>query len=144
MAPSPAGTPAPRIGEVPPAAVYRIPMGEGEVEVMGARGLDVEIIGVDWARGSGPEGPAEVNAHGPAVEFGGGTMAGLLHRNLIACDAADAVHLLIDDSVSAARLFPDESLAWVHLDARHAGVGDHQRVDDMVGHRLDGSSPRSR
>ncbi|MCZ0729867.1 class I SAM-dependent methyltransferase [Mycolicibacterium iranicum] len=88
-------------------------------EVTGAHGLDVEIIGVDWARGSGPEGPAEVNAHGPAVEFGGGTMAGLLHRNLIACGAADAVHLLIADSVSAAKLFPDESLAWVHLDARH-------------------------
>lgn len=46
----PAGTPAPRIGEVPPAAVYRIPLGEGEVEVMGARGMPVDQFGMDASR----------------------------------------------------------------------------------------------
>ena len=53
------------------------------------------------------------------IGHGGGTLAGLLHRNLIACGAADQVQLLISDSVAAAKLFADESLAWVHLDARH-------------------------
>ncbi|WP_066533026.1 beta-propeller domain-containing protein [Erythrobacter sp. CCH5-A1] len=43
----PAGTPAPRFGEVPPAAVYRIPLGRGEVEVMGARGMPVDQFGMD-------------------------------------------------------------------------------------------------
>lgn len=43
----PAGTPAPRFGEVPPAAVYRIPLGRGEVEVMGARGVPIDQFGMD-------------------------------------------------------------------------------------------------
>ncbi|MCG7596608.1 class I SAM-dependent methyltransferase [Mycobacterium sp. PSTR-4-N] len=84
-----------------------------------ARGRDLVIVGVDTARGSGPEGRGGTNAHAPAVSHGGGTLAGLLHRNLIACGAADQVQLLISDSVAAAKLFADESLAWVHLDARH-------------------------
>jgi hypothetical protein len=82
-------------------------------------GRAIAIIGVDTARGSGPEGRGDINAHGPAVEHGGGTFAGLLHRNIIACGFADTVQLLISDSLAAARLFPDESFAWVHIDARH-------------------------
>lgn len=88
-------------------------------EVAREADLDVAIIGVDTARGSGPEGRGGTDAHGPAVAHGGGTLAGLLHRNVIACGAADRVQLLISDSVAAAALFADESLAWVHLDARH-------------------------
>jgi hypothetical protein len=88
-------------------------------EVVRDRGLDVAITGVDTALGSGPEGRHGTNAHGPAVAHGGGTLAGLLHRNIIACGFADSVQLLISDSVSAAKVFPDASLAWVHLDARH-------------------------
>ncbi|TRW82882.1 class I SAM-dependent methyltransferase [Mycolicibacterium sp. 018/SC-01/001] len=84
-----------------------------------ASGRDLVIVGVDTARGSGPEGRGGTNAHAPAVSHGGGTLAGLLHRNLIACGAADQVQLLISDSLAAAALFADESLAWVHLDARH-------------------------
>ena len=84
-----------------------------------ARDRDLVIIGVDTARGSGPEGRGGTNAHAPAVNHGGGTLAGLLHRNVIACGAADQVQLLISDSIAAAGLFADESLAWVHLDARH-------------------------
>lgn len=80
---------------------------------------DIVIVGVDTARGSGPEGLRDTNAHGPAVEYGGGTFAGLLHRNVIACGASDLVQLLISDSVAAAQLFPDRSLDWVHIDARH-------------------------
>lgn len=88
-------------------------------EVVRQSGREIGIVGVDTCRGSGPEGAGEINAHGPAVEFGGGTFAGLLHRNVIACGFADTVALLITDSVSAARMFDDESLAWVHIDARH-------------------------
>ena len=88
-------------------------------EVVQQSGRRIEVVGVDTCRGSGPEGAREIDAHGPAVEFGGGTFAGLLHRNVIACGFADTVALLITDSVSAARMFDDESLAWVHIDARH-------------------------
>jgi len=88
-------------------------------EVVRESGRDIALTGVDTARGSGPEGTGHINAHGPAVEYGGGTFAGLLHRNVIACGADDLVQLLISDSVAAAKLFPDQSLAWVHIDARH-------------------------
>ena len=88
-------------------------------EVIRESGRDIALTGVDTARGSGPEGTGDINAHGPAVEYGGGTFAGLLHRNVIACGADDLVQLLISDSVAAAKLFPDQSLAWVHIDARH-------------------------
>ena len=88
-------------------------------EVVRDCGSDIALIGVDTGQGSGSEGRGDVNAHGPAVEFGGGTFAGLLHRNVISCGAADLVQLLISDSVAAAKLFPDRSLAWVHIDARH-------------------------
>lgn len=43
----PVGTPAPAFGEVPPAAVFRIPLGRGETEVMGARGMPVDQFGMD-------------------------------------------------------------------------------------------------
>lgn len=77
------------------------------------------IVGVDTCRGSGPEGQSNTDAHGAAVDDGGGTFAGRLHRNVIAAGFADHVQLMIGSSVPCARLFADESLAWVHLDARH-------------------------
>jgi hypothetical protein len=40
-------TPSPAFGEVPPAAVFRIPVGRGETEVMGARGMPVDQFGMD-------------------------------------------------------------------------------------------------
>jgi hypothetical protein len=88
-------------------------------EVAREAGLDVKIIGVDTARGSGKEGRGDNDAHGSAVERGGGTFAGLLHRNIIDCGFADTIQLVISDSVAAADLFADGSLAWVHIDARH-------------------------
>jgi len=88
-------------------------------EVVREAGLDIKIIGVDTARGSGPEGQENNDAHGPAVDHGGGTFAGLLHRNIIDCGLADAIQLVISDSVAAADFFADGSLAWVHIDARH-------------------------
>jgi hypothetical protein len=88
-------------------------------EVVRDAGHDVRIVGVDTARGSGPEGRESNDAHGPAVDHGGGTFAGLLHRNIIDCGLAETIQLVISDSVSAAELFADGSLAWVHIDARH-------------------------
>jgi hypothetical protein len=82
-------------------------------------GLSARIVGVDTARGSGSKGRADIDAHGPAVEHGGGTFAGLLHRNIIGCGLDDRIQLVISDSVAAAALFADESFAWVHIDARH-------------------------
>ena len=88
-------------------------------DVVRGSGRDYTVIGVDTCRGSGAEGLGDVDAHGPAAEHGGGTFAGLLHRNVIACGFVDAVHIFISSSPKAADFFPDGSLAWVHLDARH-------------------------
>ena len=98
-------------------------------DVVAGRGLEVDIVGVDTALGSGPEGKRNTNAHGHAVQHGGGTMAGLLHRNVLACGFADRVQLIISDSVRASRLFTDESVAWVHLDARHDYVSVCEDID---------------
>ena len=50
---------------------------------------------------------------------GGGTFAGTLHRNIIECGYADSISLIVADSVTAADFFADQSIDWVHLDARH-------------------------
>ena len=88
-------------------------------DVVAASGRDFTVVGIDTCQGSGAEGRSDEDAHGAAVEYGGGTFAGLLHRNLIACGVADDVHLLVSSSPRAADLFADGSLTWVHLDARH-------------------------
>ncbi len=88
-------------------------------EVVRQAGLSTRVVGVDTARGSGHEGRGGIDAHTAAVDHGGGTFAGLLHRNIIDCGLADTIQLVISDSVAAAALFADESFAWVHIDARH-------------------------
>jgi hypothetical protein len=88
-------------------------------EIVRHSGKRVSVIGVDTCRGSGTEGVRREDYHAAAVRNGGGTFAGTLHRNVIACDLADVVSLIVADSVTAAGFFADGSLAWVHLDARH-------------------------
>lgn len=88
-------------------------------EVVEQSGKTFTVIGIDTCRGSGPEGPRRKDYHGVAVAQGSGTFAGALHRNVIECGYGDTITLLIADSVSAARLFADDSVDWVHLDARH-------------------------
>ena len=88
-------------------------------EVVARSGKRITVIGVDTCRGSGAEGPRGRDYHGAAVAAGNGTFAGTLHRNLIACGYADAVALIVADSVTASTFFPDGSIDWVHLDARH-------------------------
>ena len=85
-------------------------------EVVCEAGLDIRIVGVDTARGSGPEGRGNTDAHGPAVDHGGGTFAGLLHRNIIDCGLADTIQLVIGDSVAAADFFAEQ----------FAGMGAHR------------------
>jgi hypothetical protein len=89
----------------------------GELVRLGERAIT--IIGVDTCRGSGPEGAERMDFHCRAVAEGGGTLAGTLHRNIIQCGYADLISLIVADSVTASTFFPDRSLDWVHLDARH-------------------------
>jgi hypothetical protein len=86
-------------------------------EVVERSGKNIEVIGIDTCRGSGPENGKDY--HGAAVNDGDGTFAGALHKNILDCGLGEMITLIISDSVSAARLFSDASLDWVHLDARH-------------------------
>jgi len=88
-------------------------------EVVERSGKNISVVGVDTCLGSGPEGSRGKDYHGDAVAEGGGTFAGALHKNVIDCGFGEKITLIISDSVSAARLFGDASLEWVHLDARH-------------------------
>jgi len=97
-------------------------------EVVDRSGKNIDVIGVDTCRGSGPEGSREKDYHGDAVKVGGGTFAGVLHKNVLDCGFGEKITLIISDSVTAARLFADASLEWVHLDARH----DYASVKDDI------------
>jgi methyltransferase family protein len=88
-------------------------------EVVKESGKQLTIIGVDTCRGSGVEGPRTKDYHGAAVAEGEGTFAGSLHRNIINCGYGDMIALIVADSVAASAFFADETISWVHLDARH-------------------------
>lgn len=88
-------------------------------EVVERSGKNIGVIGIDTCRGTGPEGWRSQDYHAGAVQNGGGTFAGTLHKNVLDCGFGDKIVLIISDSVSASRLFGDASLDWVHLDARH-------------------------
>lgn len=88
-------------------------------EVIEISGKTFTVIGIDTCQGSGPEGPRQKDYHGAVVAQNGGTFAGVLHKNILECGYGNLISLIITDSISASRLFPDASLDWVHLDARH-------------------------
>ena len=96
-------------------------------DVVQRSGKRITVIGVDTCRGSGVEGVRGKDYHGTAVEEGGGTFAGTLHRNLIECGYADSISLIVADSLTASTFFADRSIDWVHLDARHDR--DHVKAD---------------
>jgi hypothetical protein len=77
------------------------------------------LIGVDTCQGSGEEGKMGKDYHCAAVREGGGTLAGQLHRNILQCGFGDSLTIFIASSHRAAELFAEQSLDWVHLDARH-------------------------
>jgi hypothetical protein len=93
-------------------------------EVARLSGKRFTLIGVDTCRGSGAEGPRCKDYHGVAVAEGGGTFAGILHKNIIECGYGDLISLIVADSVTASTFFADGSIDWVHLDARH----DHEHL----------------
>jgi hypothetical protein len=88
-------------------------------EVARLSGKSFTLIGVDTCRGSGAEGPRRKDYQGAAVAEGGGTLAGMLHKNIIECGHGDLISLIVADSVTAASFFADRSIDWVHLDGRH-------------------------
>lgn len=88
-------------------------------EVAQQSGRLYSIIGIDTCLGGGPDGSEGIDHYASAVNEGGGTFAGILHRNLIACGFADAVSVIVSDSETASTFFADASLDWVHVDARH-------------------------
>ena len=88
-------------------------------EVTQISGKRHQVIGVDTCLGSGPEGLQLKDYHAAAVQQGGGTFAGTLHRNILACGHEKNVSIIIADSMTAAEFFADASIDWVHLDARH-------------------------
>ena len=92
-------------------------------EVVAQSGKSFTVVGIDTCLGSGPEGPRRKDFHAAAVEQNGGTLAGPLHQNVLRCGYGDTVTLIIADSQTAARLFGDTSVDWVHLDARHDYAG---------------------
>src|SRR5688572_31883465 len=51
-------------------------------EVVKHSGKSISLIGVDTCLGSGVEGPRGKDYHGETVAQGGGTIAGMLHRNI--------------------------------------------------------------
>lgn len=89
------------------------------IKEMGRR---IRVVGVEYGIGSGIENGND--NHAQAILEGNGTLAGILHKNLIDAGVADIVDLLITDSVRASRLFRNGSLDFVFLDARH----DYQSV----------------
>jgi len=92
-------------------------------EVVKLSGKSFTVVGVDTCLGSGPEGPNRKDYHAAAVAQGGGTLAGTLHRNVLECGLGDVITLIVAESLTAARLFADASVDWVHLDARHDYAG---------------------
>lgn len=88
-------------------------------EVARLSGKRFILVGVDSCRGSGVEGSRAKNYHEAAVAEGGGTFAGQLHKNVIACGFAGEISLIVAASTTASTFFADRSIEWVHLDARH-------------------------
>ncbi len=82
-------------------------------------GRHYTLVGVDTCRGSGIEGPRGKDYHGAVVAEGGGTFAGMLHKNIVDCGYDDVISLIVADSITASTFFADRSIDWVHLDARH-------------------------
>lgn len=90
----------------------------------------IKVVGVDWCVGSGVEhyqnGDKKDN-HSCIVSNSGGTFASQLHRNVMGCNVEDVVTLMVGESTRVASLFPDQSLTFVFLDAKHDY--DHFKAD---------------
>src|SRR4026207_2429286 len=64
-------------------------------EAVERSGKNIDVIGLDTCRGSGPEGARGKDYHAGAVEEGGGTFAGVLHKNVVDCGFEKKITLII-------------------------------------------------
>lgn len=78
-------------------------------------GKAITLYAVDTGRGSATDSTGQLIA--PAV---GGSLAGILHRNLIGCGVDDHVIPIVTTSTRAARLFPPGSIDLCFIDADHS------------------------
>ena len=78
-------------------------------------GKAITLYAIDPSTGSPSDSTGQVIA--PAV---GGSMAGVLHRNILGCGLAEIVVPILTTSVRAAKLFADESVAFCFIDAEHS------------------------
>jgi len=78
-------------------------------------GKAISLFAVDTGRGSASDSTGQAIA--PAM---GGSLAGVLHRNLIGCGLDEIVVPIITTSTKAARLFPSETVDFCFIDADHS------------------------
>jgi|GEM_PF-2614821 len=80
-----------------------------------ASGKAITLYAVDTATGSPSDMTGQVLA--PAL---GGSLAGLLHRNILACGLGETVVPILTGSVRASRLFPDGGVDFCFIDGDHS------------------------
>jgi hypothetical protein len=78
-------------------------------------GKAITLYAIDPATGS----PSDLTGQdiAPAV---GGSFAGILHRNILGCGLEGVIVPILTTSTRAARLFPDESVAFGFIDGDHS------------------------
>jgi hypothetical protein len=81
-----------------------------------ASGKALDVYGVEHGRGS--------EEHCDQMAPAGGTVVGLLARNLLECGVSDVVSLIVAPSTRAARLFAPGTVEFAFIDAGH----DYQSV----------------
>lgn len=92
-------------------------------EVVEQSGKSISVIGIDTCRGSGPEGWRGKDYHASAVENGGGTLAGALHKNVLDCGFGEKITLIISDSVGAVRRADIRERPWHGAVDQANGIG---------------------
>ena len=82
---------------------------------IGDSGKAITLYAVDTCRGSVSDSTGQAIA--PSL---GGSLAGVLHRNLMGCEVDGIVVPIITSSIRAARLFQPSSVDFCFIDADHA------------------------
>lgn len=89
-------------------------------------GKSFRVVGIDHCLGSGEENGHD--HHGAALKRGGGTFAGELWSNVVACGLQGVVSVLVGESGRASELFADHSCTMVFIDAGHRYADVHRDV----------------
>lgn len=93
-------------------------------------GKNIRVVGVDWCRGSGVENGND--NHAAAIQAAGGSLAGVLHKNILDCGLGGVIDLMVMDSVSASRYFGTGSVDMVFLDAIHTRQGVEDDIQSWL------------